>query len=176
MQDSRSDSTRPTVPRTPMQDDWHVSFLSSVYDMAVIIDRLATEMKALGYNPRDIFGARLALEEAICNAIKHGHRHDPSKLVEIRYRIRETRFLVEVEDEGPGFVPSQVADATAPENLERPSGRGLLLMRANTAWVRHNPKGNCVTFCIYPSVPRPTPQPAETLSDIVPVSSGSTEP
>ena len=85
---------------------------------------------ALANSPIKQFGIRLAIEEAIINAIKHGNKLDPSKFVEVRYTIDEEHFLVEIEDEGPGFDPENVPDPTSPENIERPSGRGLLLMKA----------------------------------------------
>jgi serine/threonine-protein kinase RsbW len=56
-------------------------------------------------------------------------------------------MLVEVEDEGPGFDPGQVPDPTAPENWDKPSGRGLLLMRHFTTWMRYHGRGNRVTLC-----------------------------
>ena len=51
------------------------------------------------------------------------------------------------EDEGPGFDPHQVPDPLAPENLEKSSGRGLLLMRTYMTWIRYNECGNQVTLC-----------------------------
>ena len=128
-------------------DDWQVNCFSSTEEMAVVIEEMVAALADLGYSPKDVFRARLVLEEAICNAIKHGHRHDPSKVVEVRYRLDVDHFLVQVEDQGPGFTPSHVPDATDPANLERPTGRGLLLIRHYAAWVP-NRIGNCVTFCI----------------------------
>jgi len=119
----------------------------------VTIERVTAVLAELGYPPRDMFGARLALEEAICNAIKHGNQNDPTKLVDVRYCIRTDHLLVEVEDQGSGFVPGHVRDATAPENLDRPCGRGMLLIHHYATWVRHNREGNCITFCICPSEP-----------------------
>jgi serine/threonine-protein kinase RsbW len=163
MQSSRKDSVSAQLAAMVEQEEnWHGKCISSIQEMAEIIEAVVTTMAQLGYPPKDIFGTRLALEEAICNAIKHGHRHDPTKLVEIRYSIRADHFLVAVEDQGPGFDPSQVPDATARENLERPSGRGLLLMRHYTAWLRHNRNGNCVTFCINPSEPLPLKEAVES--------------
>jgi serine/threonine-protein kinase RsbW len=159
MRTSREDSVPALLAdHSKQQDHWRVHCLSSVQEMALVIEAVVTVMAALGYPPKDIFGARLALEEAICNAIKHGHRADPAKVVEIRYSICPERFLVDVQDQGPGFDPLQVRDATAPENVERPCGRGLLLMRHYAAWVRHNQNGNCVMFCICPSEPLPAQQ------------------
>lgn len=161
-------TSRDYVPATladslAQQGDCHVRCVSSVQEMAVVIDAVVAVMAELGYPPKDIFGAWLSLEEAICNAIKHGHQADPTKVVEIRYCIRGDHFLVEVQDQGAGFDLSQVRDATAPENLERPCGRGLRLMRHYAAWVRHNGEGNCVTFCIRHSDALPAQQAAEPL-------------
>lgn len=56
-------------------------------------------------------------------------------------------MLAQVTDEGPGFDPATVANPLAEADLERPSGRGLLLMRRFLSWVRHNRRGNSVTLC-----------------------------
>ena len=56
------------------------------------------------------------------------------------------RILAKVQDRGPGFDPDQVADPLREENLERPSGRGLLLMRSSMDRIEFNPRGNCVTL------------------------------
>jgi len=60
------------------------------------------------------------------------------------YRPLPGRFEVAVTDEGPGFDPTDVPDCTAPENLERPSGRGLMLMRHYMTQVDYNDRGNGV--------------------------------
>ncbi|MGH7171747.1 MAG: ATP-binding protein, partial [Gemmataceae bacterium] len=88
-----------------------------------------------------------ALEEALVNAIKHGHKFDPSKEVQLRYYLTAECLLAEIEDQGCGFKPEDVPNPFAPENLERPSGRGLLLMQNYMTWVRYNDAGNCVTMC-----------------------------
>ena len=80
-------------------------------------------------SPHEVFSIRLALEEALINAIKHGNQMDRAKKVRVLYRVSPTASRCEVTDEGPGFDPSDVPDPTAVENLERPCGRGLMLMR-----------------------------------------------
>ena len=112
-------------------------------------------MTGLGYSAKDHFGLRLALEEAVVNSITHGHQHDPAKMVVLRYRVGTEYVLLEVEDQGAGFDPAQVPDPTDPESLERPSGRGLLLIQFSMSWVGYNERGNCVTFCKFPSEPLP---------------------
>jgi serine/threonine-protein kinase RsbW len=93
-------------------------------------EQILDELKADGFSEPVLFGIRLSMEEAIINAIKHGNKLDPEKSVRVSYTIDAAEFVVEIEDEGPGFKPADIPDPTAPENLERPSGRGLLLMRA----------------------------------------------
>ncbi len=96
------------------------------------------------FGEHEIFGIKLALEEALINAIKHGNQMDQSKKVHIAYRVHGDRFEVTITDEGPGFDPEDVPDPTAPENLERPCGRGLLLMRHYMTEVAHRDRGRAV--------------------------------
>lgn len=105
-------------------------------------------LTAAGFAQKQVFGARLALEEAVVNGLTHGHRGDRRKRVRVTYLITTWEMRVEVEDEGPGFRPQDVPDPCAPENLEREGGRGLLLMRHYMTEVRHNETGNCVTLIL----------------------------
>src|SRR5438067_5776846 len=92
----------------------------------------------------DIFSIKLALEEALVNAIKHGNQLDQSKKVTVSYRVLGDGFEVQIRDEGPGFDPADVPDPTAIENLERPCGRGLMLMRHYMTDVNFSERGNSV--------------------------------
>jgi serine/threonine-protein kinase RsbW len=94
----------------------------------------------------EIFGIKLALEEAIINAIKHGNQMDRAKKVRVLYRVMAGFFEVRVVDEGAGFNPGDVPDPTAVENLERPCGRGLMLMRHYMTEVCYSSSGNCVAM------------------------------
>jgi serine/threonine-protein kinase RsbW len=98
------------------------------------------------YSEAEVFGVRLALEEALVNAVKHGNRNDPTKWVWASWHVGPRRVLVEIEDDGDGFEPRAVPDPCAPEYLERSCGRGLLLMRTYMSWVRYNSRGNRVTM------------------------------
>jgi serine/threonine-protein kinase RsbW len=126
---------------------WVHSRLSSSHEVRPLLERMTAWMEATGYPPSDCAGMRLALEEAVVNALRHGHRFDPAKQVRVRFRVDAYEALAEVEDEGPGFDPDSVPDPTAAENLDKPSGRGLLLMRHFTSWVRFHGRGNFVTLC-----------------------------
>jgi serine/threonine-protein kinase RsbW len=96
------------------------------------------------FTERDIFCVRLALEEALVNAMKHGNQADRTKHVHITYRVDADLFEVDIRDEGPGFDQEEVPDPLAVENLERPCGRGLLLMRHYMTEVKFHPPGNRV--------------------------------
>jgi serine/threonine-protein kinase RsbW len=88
----------------------------------------------------------VALDEAIVNAIKHGNGYDPEKRVKIVAEITKDEARFTIEDQGPGFSPKDVPDPCAPENLLRPSGRGLLLIRNIMDEVAYSSRGNVVTM------------------------------
>lgn len=107
-------------------------------------ERIIGLLETHNFPERDVFGVRLALEEALVNAIKHGNRMDPSKTVRVLCRLDVQKIRVEVEDQGEGFSIEEVPDPTADENLERPCGRGIMLMRAFMNLIEYNSSGNCV--------------------------------
>jgi serine/threonine-protein kinase RsbW len=109
-------------------------------------DQIEQYLQALSVGSHDIFSIRLALEEALINAIKHGNQLDKSKKVSISYRLVEGRFEVHISDEGVGFDPNDVPDPTAIENLERPCGRGVMLMRYYMDEVSYTGGGNTVSM------------------------------
>ncbi len=96
------------------------------------------------YDQTSSFAIRLAMEEAVSNAFKHGNKNDPDKNVHVRFRVSSEAVEIEIEDEGPGFDISAVPDPTQPENIEIPSGRGIVLMRAYMTRVEYIPPGNRV--------------------------------
>jgi serine/threonine-protein kinase RsbW len=103
-------------------------------------------LQASSYSEHDIFSIKLALEEALVNAIKHGNQMDPDKRVIVNYQVTTNRFDIRITDEGNGFNPDDVPDPTAPENLERPCGRGLLLIRGFMTEVVYHGRGNSVSM------------------------------
>ena len=106
--------------------------------ITLVIERLVE----FGWSDGDVYAVRLALEEGITNAIRHGNQLDPNKQVTANCRLAAKRVWIEILDEGHGFDPERVPDPTEPENLERPGGRGLLLMRSYMTRVEYSPRGN----------------------------------
>lgn len=109
-----------------------------------VLDQVLEQLEASAWAPHDVFGVNMALEEAIVNAIKHGNRNDESKRVRVTAKLSPQQLWIQIQDDGPGFDPAAVPDPTAEENLDRPSGRGLMLMRAFMSRVDFNQRGNCV--------------------------------
>ena len=143
----------------PLHEAWQRCRLRSRAEIAQILERVHFALVAQRYSEREIFGVCLALEEAMVNAIKHGHRDRPGKSVLVRFHVDSEWVRVIVKDKGNGFDPTKVPNPCAVENLERPTGRGLFLMHAYMTWVRHNARGNCVAMgkCRQdpPALPKP---------------------
>jgi len=105
-------------------------------------DRIMAELARCRYTADVTFAIKLALEEALTNAVKHGNNNDASKQLVLRYSVTPERTVIMVRDEGVGFSPTRVPDPTADENLERPNGRGIMLMQAYMTRVHFNKAGN----------------------------------
>ena len=68
--------------------------------------------------------------EAGVNAVLHGNKQDPNKRVTATFEVTEDALKIQIADEGPGLDPETLPDPLAPENILKPSGRGVFLMRA----------------------------------------------
>ena len=118
--------------------------LRTLAEVPRVLEAVVATLAGAGYSSQDQFAVRLALEEAVVNAIKHGHGFDPTREVRVLWEVTQQAARLEVEDEGPGFDPTEVPDPRQPENLDRPCGRGLLLMRHFLTRVEHRGRGNRV--------------------------------
>jgi serine/threonine-protein kinase RsbW len=150
---SQEIAVQEALPVPEDRECWRQHRLNSLAEMPGFMDDLLRRLRRAGYSASESFAIRLALEEAIVNAVKHGHKQDPTKEVEISYRLTENWLVVQVRDQGPGFDPALVPDPLAEENIDREGGRGLHLIRAYMSWVSYNETGNCVTMCKKRSLP-----------------------
>ena len=105
---------------------------------------ILAEVERCGYCESAAFAIKLALEEAMTNAVRHGNANDPGKRIFIRYTVTTERTEIVIRDEGRGFQPEAVPDPTRPENIDRPNGRGIMLMRAYLDEVIFSSDGNQV--------------------------------
>ena len=130
----------------PKNDQFEVVIQSDYESGQSIGERIMEEVSQAGFSTRDQFGIRLSVDEAVTNAIKHGNRLSPDKKVRIEFRRSEAGVRIEIEDEGDGFRPQDVPDCTLDENLDCPTGRGLMLMREFMTRIEYSEKGNRVVL------------------------------
>ncbi|MDK1031208.1 MAG: ATP-binding protein [Planctomycetia bacterium] len=110
---------------------------------------IMAELTAHNYDPDCLFAVKLALEEAVVNAIRHGNRMDPSLPVCVNYDVSPERVTIRLSHCGLGFEPDNVPDPRDDENIRRPAGRGLMLMQAYMDKVVFSPRGNEITLIKY---------------------------
>jgi serine/threonine-protein kinase RsbW len=104
--------------------------------------RLLKQVAGHGYSEAAVFAIKLAVEEGLTNAIRHGNGGDRTKEVEIVFEVDDQCAVITITDQGTGFNPSTLPDPTADENLEKPGGRGIMLMRAYMDELTFNERGN----------------------------------
>ena len=119
---------------------------SNTADGLGVQEKLVALMEQFEYSMRDVFAMRLSLEEGITNAIRHGNKFSSDKNVMIRCEISTETMRVVVVDEGEGFDPEDIPDPTLEEFIERPCGRGLMLMRAYLNICEYSDGGRCLTM------------------------------
>jgi serine/threonine-protein kinase RsbW len=108
-----------------------------------LIDDVCSQYKINEDNYGNIL---VALTEAVNNAICHGCKSNPSKTVKVSFGAENNELIFEVQDEGEGFDFDHLPDPTAPENIEKPNGRGVFLMRNLADTVNFEEHGKKVTL------------------------------
>jgi serine/threonine-protein kinase RsbW len=104
---------------------------SEVQAISSLVDRLIRLIAESRCVSGDELSVEIALREALNNAVLHGNRLDPAKLVHVYCRCELSRGLfVVVKDQGRGFDPDAIPNPLATENLGAENGRGILLMRS----------------------------------------------
>ncbi|MBI4619445.1 MAG: ATP-binding protein [Desulfobacterales bacterium] len=116
------------------------------------IGRVITEVKAYiekeEYEGKKYIRLMGALYEAVANAIIHGNKIDEGKRVFVTYFDDKDKFQVKVADEGEGFDISSVSDSCSPDNITKPRGRGIFIIKGYVDEVSFNEKGNEITLTI----------------------------
>ncbi|MBI9066290.1 MAG: ATP-binding protein [Salinivirgaceae bacterium] len=91
-----------------------------------LIDEVSIELGLVA----DLYGnVLIAVIEAVTNAIVHGNKLQEDKFVSIWLKSENTNLEVKIQDEGNGFEFDNVPDPTKPDNVEKPDGRGVFLMK-----------------------------------------------
>lgn len=103
----------------------------SVPENIALVERLIDDLRSAGNFQEECYGdVLIAMTEAVNNAIVHGNKMDITKQVLVEYEIQDKDLFFRILDEGPGFDYDNIPDPTAPENIEKPNGRGVFLMRS----------------------------------------------
>jgi serine/threonine-protein kinase RsbW len=118
-----------------------------------VLEYLQDRVAKLGLIKPERSNLFVALDEAFVNAVKHGNKNDPTKLVRITAELTPQEASFTVEDEGEGFDINQIPDPCDPANLFRTSGRGVLLIYNIMDEVEYNAQGNRVKMVKRPEVP-----------------------
>jgi len=117
----------------------HVDIISPFVDQQM---RFISRFPAANANNFEI---ELALREALANAIVHGNREHPRKLVYVKCRCTtDGDVLITIADEGYGFNNDAVPDPTSPANRQQTYGRGIYLMRTLMDEVQFEQGGSVV--------------------------------
>ncbi len=100
----------------------------------------------------DIYGnIMIAVTESVNNAIMHGNKNDRTKNVTLNLSLNKNVINFSIADEGLGFDFQNLPDPTSPENLDKPSGRGIFLMKHLSDEVNFRNKGSKVELSFYMS-------------------------
>jgi serine/threonine-protein kinase RsbW len=118
-----------------------------------VLEYLQDRVAKLGLIRPDRSNLFVALDEAFVNAVKHGNKNDPSKLLKITAELSPKEASFTVEDEGEGFDIREIPDPCDPANLFRTSGRGVLLIYNIMDEVEYNAQGNRVKMVKRPETP-----------------------
>lgn len=98
----------------------------------------------------DIYGnIMVAVTESVNNAIRHGNKSDKKKNVHLSLSLNDSLIRFVIKDEGIGFDYHNLPDPTSPENIDKPSGRGIFLMKHLSDEVIFKHEGSEVELCFY---------------------------
>ncbi|MBK6836083.1 MAG: ATP-binding protein [Bacteroidetes bacterium] len=104
--------------------------LPSKTENLILVERMVEDVCELFNIGEEKFGnIIISVTEAVNNAILHGNNGNPDKKFDIAFKSSPTDISFVVHDEGSGFDYTTLPDPTAPENIEKDSGRGVFLMQ-----------------------------------------------
>ena len=111
----------------------------------VLVEKLVDDVCDLFDIKEDVYGHILvALTEAVNNGLQHGNKANPDKNIEVTFKVKDKKIFFTVKDQGPGFDYTNLPDPTDPQNIEKPTGRGIFLMKHLADSVTFEDKGTKV--------------------------------
>jgi len=107
-----------------------------------VVEQIMEVIREQGCAEQSEFEIEVSLYEALANAVEHGCRHDPEKMVEVVVACEEHRgMIIMVRDPGPGFNPENVPSPIVGENIYADGGRGIFLINQLMDEVRYEKGG-----------------------------------
>jgi serine/threonine-protein kinase RsbW len=124
--------------------------IPSIIENIRMIESFIDNAKERFHLDEDLYGnIMIAVTEAVNNAIKHGNSGNSAKNVFLSLTLNDNLLKFIVKDEGTGFDHNNLPDPTAPENLEKPGGRGIFLMKHLSDEVEFTENGKTVELSFY---------------------------
>ena len=124
--------------------------LESEIDSLARVEQIIEELKSFYKIPEDIYGNILvSITEAVNNAIRHGNKLDPEKSVDFSFESSDKEFVFKIQDRGTGFDPDSIPDPTLPENIDKPDGRGIFIMKNLSDEVKFEDEGRRIEITFY---------------------------
>ncbi|MEQ8907797.1 MAG: ATP-binding protein [Vicingaceae bacterium] len=119
--------------------------LPSAIESLAKVEQLIDDLKVSFNIPEDQYGNILvSLSEAVNNAIKHGNQLDASKFIDLSFEFSDKAIVFSVKDQGQGFDYNKIPDPTHPDNIDKPDGRGIFIMKSLSDKVEFEENGSLV--------------------------------
>ena len=108
----------------------HLTLLSDIKYLEVVQSVSDSFSSLAGLDGEDAYWVGLSIREAVTNAIMHGNKDDSSVPVKLSFRQASDKLIVTVKDQGEGVDESKIPDPLNPDNLLKPGGRGIFLVKS----------------------------------------------
>lgn len=131
-----------------------ISFPSSIEYLDEVEAITVQVTSGLGFSESDTDDMSIAVTEMFNNAIHHGNKYDLSKQVTIRFVVQSQILVIAIRDQGSGFIPEEIKDPLAPENLLAENGRGIYLVRHLMDDVKFNIGDQGSEILLYKALPK----------------------
>jgi serine/threonine-protein kinase RsbW len=119
---------------------------SQVSNLRIVENAIDEATSVIGISQDNYGKILVSAMEAVNNAIVHGNKSLPDKIVDVEISSDKDELKITVTDQGEGFSPEKVPDPTTPENIEELNGRGIYLMSHLADKIEYNNVGNSVTM------------------------------
>ncbi|MBB5022696.1 ATP-binding protein [Desulfurispira natronophila] len=126
-----------------------MEFNSNIEDVAQYAKKVVEAIPGQHYSKRKLYRMRLAIDEALTNAIMHGNQCDIAKKVVVESEDIQNGIAVSITDEGPGFDYHHTPTPTDDDNLLQIGGRGIFIVNHYADDISYTDPGNRVTLVFH---------------------------